>query len=55
LYKGINDFKKGYYPRNKIVKNEKGELFTDTHIILARRRRKHFSHLFNIHAVNEVR
>jgi len=28
LYRGINDFKKGYQPRNKIVKDEKGDLIT---------------------------
>ena len=27
LYRGINDFKKGYQPRTVIVKDEKGELF----------------------------
>jgi hypothetical protein len=57
LYRSISDFKKSYQPRNKLVKDEKGDLVTDTHIILARRRRrrKHFSQLFNKHAVNEVR
>ena len=27
LYRGINDFKKGYQPRTLIVKDEKGDLF----------------------------
>jgi hypothetical protein len=36
LYRGINDFKKGYQPRAKIVKNEKGDLVEDCHNILAR-------------------
>jgi hypothetical protein len=30
---GINDFKKGYQPRTNIVKDEKGDLFTDSHSI----------------------
>jgi hypothetical protein len=29
LYRGINDFKKGYQPRNKIVKDENHNLFAD--------------------------
>ena len=36
LYRGINDFKKGYRPRCNIVKDEKGELVADSHSILAR-------------------
>jgi len=36
LYRGINDFKKGYQPRNNIVKDEKDDLFVDSHSILAR-------------------
>jgi hypothetical protein len=29
LYRGINDFKKGYQPRTTIVKGEKGDLVAD--------------------------
>jgi len=36
LYRGINDFKKGYQPRIYIVKDEKGDLVTDSHSIWAR-------------------
>jgi len=36
FYKGINDFKKGYQPRCNIVKDEKGDLVADSHIIVAR-------------------
>jgi len=54
LYKGINDFKKGYQPRTSIVKDEKGDFVADSHSILARGR-KHFSQLLNIHGVNDVR
>ena len=52
-YRGISDFKKGYQPRTNIVKDEKGDLVTDCHIILAWR--NHFSHMFNVHGVSDVR
>jgi len=47
LYRGINDFKKGYQPRTIIVKDEKGELIADPHSILSRWR-NNFSQLLNI-------
>jgi len=53
LHRGINDFKKGYQPRTSNVKDEKGDLVTDSHSILARQR-KHFSQLLNVHGVNDV-
>jgi hypothetical protein len=31
-----NDFKKGYQRRTNIVKDEKGDLLTDSHSILAK-------------------
>jgi len=40
--------------RTNIVKNEKGDLVTDFHSILARRR-KHFSQLLNVHEISDVR
>ena len=54
LYRGICDFKKGYQPRTNIVKDEKGDLVTDSHSILARWR-NHFSQLFNVHGFSNVR
>jgi len=54
LYKGINDFKKGYQYKTKIAKDEKGDLLIDSHSTLARWR-KHFSELFNEYWVNNVR
>jgi hypothetical protein len=54
LYRGISDFKKGYQPRINIVKDEKGELLTDCHSILARWR-IHFSKLLNVRGANGVR
>jgi hypothetical protein len=46
LYRGINDFMKGYQPRTNIVKDEKGYLVADCHSILFRCR-NHFSKLLN--------
>ena len=54
MYRGINDFKKGYHPRTNIVKNWKGDLVADCHSILARWR-NHFSQLLNVHGFNDVR
>jgi hypothetical protein len=54
LYRGINDFKKGYQPRNNVVKDEKGILVADSHSILDRRK-NHFFQLLNVHGVNYVR
>jgi hypothetical protein len=52
LYRGINDFKKGYQPRN--VTDEEYDLIADSHSILSRWR-KYFSQLLNVHRVNDVR
>jgi len=55
LYRGINDFKKGYQPGTNTVKDEKGDVVADSHSILARWR-NYFSHLLNVqHGVNDVR
>jgi len=54
LHKGIIDFKKGYQSGTNIIKNEKGDMVTDSHSILARWR-NHFSLLMNVHGVNDVR
>jgi len=53
-YKSINDFKKGYQPRNNIVKDEKGDMITGSHSIVARWR-NHFSQLLNVLVVSDVR
>ena len=54
LYRGISDFKKGYYqPRCNIVKDEKGDLVADSHSIVARWR-IYFSQLFNVHGAKDV-
>jgi len=54
LYRGINDFKKGYQPRTNTVRDENGDLLTDSQVIVARWE-KLFSHLFNVHGVSEVK
>jgi hypothetical protein len=53
LYRGIKDLRKGYQPTTDGVKDEKGDLVTDSHSILARWR-NHFSQLLNVHGVNDV-
>jgi len=54
LYRGINDFKKGYQLRTDIVKDEKGDLVADSNIILVRWR-NYFSQLLNVHGVNDLK
>jgi hypothetical protein len=54
LYRGVNDFKSGFQPRNNVVKAEKGDLVSDSHSILARCR-NHFCQVLNLHGVNDVR
>jgi len=54
LYRDINDFKKGYQPRTSIMKDDKSDLFADSHSILARWR-NYFSQTLNVHGVNDVR
>jgi len=53
LYRGINDFKKGYQPRCNIGKDEKGDLVADSHSIVARWR-NYFSQLLNVRGVKDV-
>ena len=54
LYRHIKDFKKGYQPRTNIVKDDKGDLFADSHSILARWRNYYFQ-ILNVHGVNDVK
>ena len=54
LYRGINDFKKGYQPRTLIVKDEKGDLVADSHSIMTRSKNC-FSQLLNVHGARDVR
>ena len=54
LYRGSSDFKKSYQPRTNIAKDDKSDLFADSHSILVRWR-NYFSKLFNVHGVKDVR
>jgi hypothetical protein len=53
LYRGINEFKKGYQPRTNMVKEENGDLLADSHSIL-NRWKNNFCQLLNIHGVKDV-
>ena len=50
----IFDFKKGYHPRVSVIKNEKGDLVSDSLSSLASCR-NHFLQLLNVYGVNDVR
>ena len=52
LYRGINDLKKGYQPRARIVKDEKCDLVADSHSIMARWR-KYFSQILNVRGLSQ--
>jgi hypothetical protein len=54
LCRGRNEFKKGYQPRSKLVKDENGDLLADFHNIL-NRWKKYFPHLLNVNSVSDVR
>jgi hypothetical protein len=54
LYRGINEFKRGYQPRNNLVKDENGDLLADSHNIL-NRWKNYFSQLMNVHDASDVR
>jgi len=54
LYRDISDFKKGYQPRINVVKDERDDLVTDSHSILARWR-NHFCQVLNVHVENYVK
>jgi hypothetical protein len=54
LHREINDFKKGYQLRTNIVMDEKGDLVTDCHSMLAMWR-IHFSQLFDVYGVIDIR
>ena len=46
--------KKGYQPRTRIVKDEKGDLVADSHNIMAMWR-NYFSQILNVHGISDVR
>jgi hypothetical protein len=47
LYRGINEFKKGYQPRTNLVKEERGNLLGDSHKIV-NRWKNYFHQLLNV-------
>jgi hypothetical protein len=53
LYRGINEFKRGYQPRNNLVKDENGDLLADSHHILNSLKYS-FTHLLLVHNVSDV-
>jgi hypothetical protein len=53
LCRGINEFKKGYQPRNNLVKDERSDLLADPHKIL-NRWKNYFCRLLNMHGVGGI-
>jgi hypothetical protein len=54
LYRGINEFKKGYQPRINIIKNENGNLIADPQNVL-NRWKNFFTQMLNVHEIHDVR
>jgi hypothetical protein len=54
LYRGINEFKKGYQPRINIIKDENGNLIADPQNVL-NRWKNFFNQVLNVHGVHDVR
>jgi hypothetical protein len=54
LYRGINEFKKGYQCRTNLVKDQKGDLLMDPHKIV-NRWMNYFCKLLNIWQVGDIR
>jgi hypothetical protein len=54
LYRGINEFKKGYQPRINIIKDENGNLLADPQSVL-NTWKNFFDQVLNIHGVHDVR
>jgi hypothetical protein len=54
LYRGINEFKKGYLPRINIIKDENGNLLADPQNVLNRWKNS-FNQVLNIHGIHDVR
>jgi hypothetical protein len=54
LYRGINEFRRGYQPRSNLIKDENDDLHLDPNTIV-NRWRSYFSQLLNVHNVSDVR
>jgi hypothetical protein len=53
-YRRLNNFKRGYQPRSKVVKDKNGHQLADSHNIL-NRWRKTYSQLLKAHRVSDVK
>jgi hypothetical protein len=53
LYRGINEFKRGFHPRNNLVRDENRDLLADFHNI-SNKCKSYFSQLLNVHNVMSV-
>ena len=55
MYKGVNEFKKGYQPRTYVIKMQDGTIVADTTNMLSRLE-QFSSHLLNVnHSTNHER
>jgi hypothetical protein len=54
LYRGINEFKRGYQPRSNLFTDGNGDLLADSNTIL-NRWKSYFSQLLNVHGISDVR
>jgi hypothetical protein len=54
LHRGINEFEKGYQPRNNLVRDENGDLLADSHNIL-NKCKNYLSQLLNVRSVSDVK
>jgi hypothetical protein len=52
LYRGINEFKRGYQPRNNLVKDENGDVLADSNNVL--NRGKNYFLVNEFHSVNNI-
>jgi hypothetical protein len=50
----MNGLRTGYQPRTTTVQSNTGDLLTDSHDIL-RRRKNYFGQLFGVHGINNVK
>jgi hypothetical protein len=54
MYRGMNEFRKGYQPRINIIKDENGNLLADRQSVLSRRKNV-FNQVLNVHGIHDVR
>jgi hypothetical protein len=54
MFRGINEFRKGYQPRINIIEDGNGDLLTDPHSVL-NRWKNFFNQVLNVHGVNDVK